>query len=79
MASPTANDSDEFFRQGGGNGEYDNAEEHVREADFVDQVGGGVGEDVAAEDDGEEAEHEVAHGSRRLPPVARCGVFSGVS
>ena len=61
MAPPSADDSNEFFRQGGGNGENDNAEEHVREADFVDEVGGCVGEDVAAEDDGKETEDEVAN------------------
>ena len=61
MASPSTDDSDEFFWQCGGNGENDNAEEHVREADFVDEVGGCVGEDVAAEDDDNETENEVAN------------------
>ena len=61
MASPSTEDSDKFFRQGGGNGEYDNVKEYVREPDFVNEVGGCMGENVAAEDDGEETEHEVAN------------------
>lgn len=69
VAPGSAHDGDELSRQRRGHGEYDDAEEDVGDADLVDQVGRRVGEDVAAEEDGEKAEHEEANVIRDAVPV----------
>lgn len=53
----SAENGGEFFRKRRGYGEYDDAEEDIRDANLTDEVGCYVREDVATEKNGEIAEY----------------------
>ena len=59
MATVAADDSYEFLGEGGSDCEDYDAEEDIGDAKLVRDIGGGLGEDVAGQADGEKAEEEV--------------------